>query len=319
LLNPIYKGTLIVHRYTHICNINKIDLSKTIQIAVPPLVTEQLWNIAQERLKNNKHVKPLREGDFLLQGMITCGTCGYAYRTERAGGFRYYMCRGRMKDHHLDGSPRCQSQIFRAEWLENEVWKRVEEIINDPNRLAVVINDTIENLRLKEADLSARIKPINDRLAEISDQKAKLADDWVIRHMNKNKFVDLKDSLDKEENRIKALKAEIDPAQIEELENTKGILHFWENLLRSMAWNTENEDGSMVRLIDKPHQVALRVIGFEDRAASNILSFPASKRDMFNKLQLRLVVFNDRIEVKALFPIEPINIQLCTSTEGIKG
>jgi hypothetical protein len=167
---------------------------------------------------------------------------------------------------------------------------------------------------LKEADLSARIKPINDRLAEIVEQKAKLADDWVIRHMNNDKFKELRNNLDKEESRIKSLKAEIDPAQIEELENTKGILHFWENLFKSMAWNTENEDGSMVRLVDGPHQVALKVVGFNDPAVSNTFAFPASKRDMFNKLQMRLIVFNDRIEVNGLFPIEPINIQSCTST-----
>jgi len=167
---------------------------------------------------------------------------------------------------------------------------------------------------LKEADLSARIKPINVRLARIAEQKAKLADDWIVRHMNNDKFKELRDNLDKEESRIKALKSEIDPAQIDELENTKGILRFWENLFKSMAWNTENEDGSMVRLVDRPHYVALKLIGFDDRAISNTLAFPATKRDTFNKLQMRLVVFNDRIEVNGLFLIEPINIQWYTST-----
>ena len=210
--------------------------------------------------------------------------------------------------------PRCPAPSIKAEWLEKEVWKRIEEIVNDPNLLSVVINDSIKNLRLKEADLNARIKPIVDRLAEIAGQKAKLADDWIIRHMNNDRFKELKENLDKEESRIRALKAEIDPVQIEELESTRGILGFWESQSREMAWNTENEDGSMFRLADKPHEVALRVVGFEDNALGNTLGFPASKREMLNKLQMRLVVFNDRIEVNGLFPIESINIQLCTST-----
>ena len=137
--------------------------------------------------------------------------------------------------------------------------------------------------------------------------------------MNIDKFKELRDNLDREESRIKALKAGIDPAQIEELERTKGVLYFWENISESMAWNTENEDGSMVRLVDKPHQVALRVVGFEDRELGKALGFPASRRELLDKLRVKLVVFDDRIEVNGLFPIEPINIQLCTSTPPILG
>jgi site-specific DNA recombinase len=318
LLNPMYKGTQIVNRHARISNINKIDLSQAIQIQVPAIVDEQVWQIAQERLKNNKHVKPMKQGDFLLQGMITCGACGYAYRTERVHSARYYCCRGKMKDHHLDGSPRCKSHYLNAEWLEKQVWQRIEEIINDPNRLFEVLRNTIENLRSKEADLSARIRPIDDRLHEIAEQKAKLADDWVVRHMNNEKFKELKDNLDREESRIRALKAEIDPSQIADLESTRGVLRFWENQIKSMAWNTENEDGSMVRLVDRPHQVALKVVGFEDKKLSETFGFPASKRELLDKLQVKLVVFSDRIEVNGLFPIQPINIQSLVSTKRDK-
>jgi site-specific DNA recombinase len=321
LLNPIYKGTQIVNRHAHISDINKIDLSKAIRISVPALVTEQVWQSAQERLRNNKHVKPNKQGEYLLQGIITCGVCGYAYRAERVNATRYYLCRGRMKSYHLDGSPRCKTPCFKAESLENEVWKRIEEIINDPNRLFLVIKDTIENLRLAEADLSARIKPIDERLAEIAEQKAKLADDWIVRHMNGDRFKELKAGLDREEARMKAVRVEIDPAQIEELENTRGILSFWEGQIKSMAWNTENEDGSMVRLVDGPHRAALKMVGFEDGDLSKSAGFPTSRRQLLDKLQVKLAVFNDRIEVKALFPVKPVNVQLCTSTRrgGLRG
>ena len=163
--------------------------------------------------------------------------------------------------------------------------------------------------------MNSRIKPIADRLAEIAEQKEKLADDWIIRHMNSDKFRELKASLAIEETRIRALKAKIDPAQILELEATRGILRYWENIIKDMrAWNTEYEDGSMFKQELNSHRVALKMVGFEDKELSDIWKFPATKRDMLNKLQMRLVVFNDRIEVNGLFPIEPINIQSCTST-----
>ena len=69
----------------------------------------------------------------------------------------------------------------------------------------------------------------------------------------------------------------------------------------------------MVRLIDKPHETALQVIGLEDKNVSESLHFPATKRELLDKLQVRVVVFRDRIEVKAIFPIEPIYSQKCTS------
>ena len=93
---------------------------------------------------------------------------------------------------------------LKAVWLENQVWQRIEEIIDDPDRLFAVIKDTVESLRSKEADLSARIKPMDERLAEIAGQKARLADDWVIRHMDNEKFKELKDNFDREEIRIRA-------------------------------------------------------------------------------------------------------------------
>jgi hypothetical protein len=76
----------------------------------------------------------------------------------------------------------------------------------------------------------------------------------------------------------------------------------------------------MVRLVDQPHWMALKVVGFEDKKLSKTLGFPASKRELLDKLQVKLVVFNDRIEVNGLFPIQPINIQLLPfSREGGRG
>ena len=81
-----------------------------------------------------------------------------------------------------------------------------------------------------------------------------------------------------------------------------------------MAWNTENEDGNMVKVVEKPHKTALQIADFEDRDISKLMGFPATRRELLDKLQVRVVVFHDRIEVKALFPIEDIYCQECTST-----
>jgi hypothetical protein len=55
-------------------------------------------------------------------------------------------------------------------------------------------------------------------------------------------------------------------------------IRFWENQLKSMAWNTENEDGSMVKVIDKPHDAVSKVVSFEDKFVTRITGFPVCKR-----------------------------------------
>jgi len=313
LINPVYKGTLIVNRHQHISNIAKVDMSKAIIIKVPEIVTEKAWQLAQQHLVANKRVRPVRENKWLLQGLVTCGLCGFSFKAEGHPKHKYYSCRGRLKQHHIDGSPRCNSPRHNADWLEKQVWQRIEAIINDPNKLEPLLQETIDSLRNREEELDARIMPINKRLAQIAEQKAKLADSWVVENMDADRFRELQQSLNQEEARLQSIRNEVDPAQIAELENTRSVLRFWESQLQSMAWNTENEDGNMVKVMEKPHKTALQIAGFEDRDISKLMGFPATRRELLDKLQVRAIVFHDRIEVKALFPIEDIYCQECTS------
>jgi len=133
----------------------------------------------------------------------------------------------------------------------------------------------------------------------------------------KIKFIhDIVDHLYTEEARMKVLRAGIDPAQIAELENTRKMLDFWEHQIKLMAWNTENEDGTMFRSADGPHNEALKFVGLNDPEQSKSAGFPTSKRQLLDKLHVRLSVFDDRVEVKSQFPVEPVGVQPCTSTKG---
>ena len=50
------------------------------------------------------------------------------------------------------------------------------------------------------------------------------------------------------------------------------------------------------------------------------MQFPATRRELLDRLQMRAVVFGDRTEVKVLFLILPISNQRCSFTyEGDKG
>ena len=44
------------------------------------------------------------------------------------------------------------------------------------------------------------------------------------------------------------------------------------------------------------------ILGIDDSDLSKVTLLPATKREMLDKLQVRLMVFEDRIEVNAVFP-----------------
>jgi len=310
VMDSIYKGTRIVNVYQKTKSLPEKIPDTAIKITVPAIVDELLWGTAQDRRKNNKHLQPVRKEKYLLQGLITCGQCGFSFQIILTHGRRAYGCRGRLKYTHLDNSPRCTIPNIDGEWLEAQVWQRIEAIVNDPNRLKILLDDTIINLQNRETELSARIKPIDERLAIIADQKARLAEEWFQVNMKPDKWKELKNNLDQEELRLKSVRSEIDPAQIVELEHTKSTLRFWMGQRGSMVWNTENEDGSAFRLVDKPHYTTLALVESENKETTKIMHFPATKRELMDLLQVRLIVHADRIEIKAVFPIEPIENQL---------
>ena len=303
LINPIYKGTLIVNRKCHITNINKVDLGKAIVIKVPAIVSESVWNTTQSRLKTNKKLRPPKKNSWLLQGLITCGQCGLSYQGQYNDAItRRYACRGRLKASHTDGSPRCAATTFSADWLEDEVWTKIADMLNNPHKLSEVIQDSLEILKSRQVELDSFLKPINEKFADIIDKKARLADQWVITNMDLEKYKRLQSNLNKEETRLKSLKATMDPSRLVELESINETLRYWHNQFRTLAAVAEGNTGG-VEILEKT-KPAIRIYGFEGIDTSEAITSLTLKRQILDKLQVNLVVFNDRLEIRCQIPIE---------------
>ena len=66
-------------------------------------------------------------------------------------------------------------------------------------------------------------------------------------------------------------------------------------------------------IADTPHKTVLGLLEMDSKVVSTAFQFPGTRRELLDKLQTRIVAFQDRIEVKALFPIISIYGQKCTS------
>ena len=120
-------------------------------IPVPPLITEQTFELAQARLVANAHFSRRNTKELtLLQGVLVCRECGYAcYRTwTRTSNKRisYYRCIGQDGWRHPDGK-RCTSRPVRADELDPLVWAEVRRLLEHPELVQSEIDRRLAALR----------------------------------------------------------------------------------------------------------------------------------------------------------------------------
>jgi site-specific DNA recombinase len=104
-----------------------------IEIPVPALVDERTFELAQERLQDNKKFAPRRTVEpSVLQGLVHCAQCGYAlYRTSTRSSARkiyYYRCLG-SDAWRYQGQARCTAKPIRLDLLEQTVWDEVTRLL----------------------------------------------------------------------------------------------------------------------------------------------------------------------------------------------
>jgi site-specific DNA recombinase len=118
--------------------------AEQVSIPVPPLVSAELFGAVQEQLSANRQTGQERKrgARHLLQGLLECGCCGYAYygkKVSRSAAkgksqYAYYRCVG-TDAYRFGGKRICQNQQVRTDMLERAVWHDVQELLRNPKLL----------------------------------------------------------------------------------------------------------------------------------------------------------------------------------------
>lgn len=122
-----------------------------IEISVPPLVSQEVFDLAARRLEDNKHFASRRTKEpSLLQGLVACQSCGYSYyRTSTRTSKRrlyYYRCLG-SDDYRYEQGRVCNNQPVRQDYLDEVVWSHVTELLTDPKLIHAELERRLEELR----------------------------------------------------------------------------------------------------------------------------------------------------------------------------
>jgi len=130
-----------------------------IEIAVPALISEETFALAQEQLEQNHRHSPRRTIEpSLLQGMLVCERCGYAlYRVSTRTSVRklsYYRCLGSDAYRHLKGGV-CDNPPIRQDHLDAVVWKELLRLLEDPSVIQEELN--------RRCDAASKADPLKQR------------------------------------------------------------------------------------------------------------------------------------------------------------
>ncbi len=160
--NEMYKGEKIINKRSNDPKIMK----------VPPIVSEEIWQRAQEVKASNK-ILSMRstKREYLLTRKIRCSLCGRTYTGLAYYGYTYYACNNyRLKNIKHPG--KCFNKAIRADVLEDEIWSDLKTFIDNP----IVIKDFLHQKlsEVSEIDTGKELEGINHKLDKIKKKRTKL-------------------------------------------------------------------------------------------------------------------------------------------------
>ena len=214
LKNPAYKGQAAfgktkmgaplprIRPQKHSCDQPKSHYSvypvgkeNWIYIDVPAIIDIALFDTVQEQLEENKKTARARQrgASYLLQGLIVCQCCHYAYygkpvknkRGARINSYAYYRCIG-TDAYRFGGNKICYNKQIRTDTLEMAVWEEVKYLLKNPNRM-------YDEYQRRMSELGKM--PENKTIISIERQENKLKrgisrliDSYTNEYIDKNEF-----------------------------------------------------------------------------------------------------------------------------------
>jgi site-specific DNA recombinase len=122
-------------------------------IAVPALVSAEDFALVAQQLERNNRFSPRNtRRPSLLQGILVCRECGYAYyrcstRSPNRILREYYRCSGTDGHRRPEGRV-CENRPIRLAEVDELVWARVLELLDDPTLIEAEIDRRLQTLRV---------------------------------------------------------------------------------------------------------------------------------------------------------------------------
>jgi site-specific DNA recombinase len=167
-----------------------------VSVPVPAVVDPALFEAVQEQLAENRrrNRQSARGARFLLQGLLVCRLCGYAYYGKpvslcagkgKRRDYAYYRCCG--SDAYRFGGQRvCTNLQLRTDRLDEAVWQEVESVLRDPRSIAAEYERRL--VAAQRSDASSDLAAAELQLAKLRRGMDRLIDSYAEGLIERREF-----------------------------------------------------------------------------------------------------------------------------------
>jgi site-specific DNA recombinase len=203
------------------------DPSEWIAIKVPAIVSQELFDRVQERIKenNDRYLQP--PAQYLLKGLVQCGECGSAYcsyrryttKTRKSGRAVYhraaYVCLWRAKEnsHSRYRLDRCCNSQIATHLLEHKVFELIREFMLEPRKLRTSFKFTAIQDGDDRQEARQQLARITARIEEIGTERRRMFELYASDQLPRDAYINANIALDKKLDQLKQKKIAIAEAQ----------------------------------------------------------------------------------------------------------
>jgi site-specific DNA recombinase len=186
------------------------NIDECIPIIVPKIIEQELFQTTQELFLSNKALSPRNtKKPSLLQGLISCGSCGYSYKRNFSGRTtEYYRCKA--------PRDRCQNKGIRLKELDNMVWDSILNLLKDPNCIRKEVQQRLDEV--KGDHIQKQQHTIKLQLQKLEKEKDRLLDAYQSECISLEALKDRMSTIKRREN---SLKSECNKLSLNELSTSK--------------------------------------------------------------------------------------------------